>query len=354
MSDLSVNELLDRWVAEGLIQAEQAARIRAAEAVRDSARPPGAATTATTASPPPPSPSSAPADAPAEPARPAPPHRSLVVEALGYLGGLLAVIAGVLAAAELWSGITPAAELVFAIVGTLVLLGAGALVKADRDDALRRLREVLWLLSTACAFAVPAVPAAQMWHWEGQSVALFGASVATCYGLVLWRRTRGVLQQLAVFVCVALAVGSAIAHVDIDDDPWAPGIGVWLLSALWASLALRGHVRPRTAALLFAAAGLVVGSQMAMSQPAGDVLALLTVVAFMVGGIRLRAVWLLGFGAIEVITTVPQTASRYLPDSLAAPISIFAVGLTLLGSAIWLATRDRKHGDGPRQNTTRP
>ena len=77
-SDL--DELLGRWVAEGWIEAGQAARIRAGEAARAQAAVP----------------------APAESPRRAP----LVVEALGYLGGLVAIVAGVVAVGQLWSSIT--------------------------------------------------------------------------------------------------------------------------------------------------------------------------------------------------------------------------------------------------------
>jgi hypothetical protein len=38
---------------------------------------------------------------------------------------------------------------------------------------------------------------------------------------------------------------------------------------------------------------------------------------------------------------VPQTAARYLPQSVAAPLAVFCVGLSLLGVALWLA-RARK------------
>jgi len=48
-----------------------------------------------------------------------------VVEALGYLGATLAAVAGFLALQELWPDPPAWAELGFAAVGVVVLLGAG-------------------------------------------------------------------------------------------------------------------------------------------------------------------------------------------------------------------------------------
>jgi hypothetical protein len=42
-----------------------------------------------------------------------------------------------------------------------------------------------------------------------------------------------------------------------------------------------------------------------------------------------------------VVVFVPQTAARYLPQSVAAPLAVFTVGLVLLGVALWLARARR-------------
>ena len=51
-------------------------------------------------------------------------------------------------------------------------------------------------------------------------------------------------------------------------------------------------------------------------------------------------------GARGVLQVVPQTASRYLPQSVAAPLAVFCVGVALLGVALWLA-RARRRAQGP-------
>jgi uncharacterized membrane protein YidH (DUF202 family) len=78
-----------------------------------------------------------------------------------------------------------------------------------------------------------------------------------------------------------------------------------------------------------------------MEVAAGHVLALLTVAALLAAGVALRRVWLLGLGAYGIVQVVPQTAVRYLPESVGAPLALFAIGLVLLGVALWLARSHR-------------
>src|SRR2546421_8828066 len=69
----------------------------------------------------------------------------LAAEALGYAGGVLAIAAGIYLARDLWPGLSTGAVLAFAAVACAVL---GAAVRTTGDPAFRRLRSVLWLLST--------------------------------------------------------------------------------------------------------------------------------------------------------------------------------------------------------------
>lgn len=316
--DPALHDRLGRWVAAGLIDADQAARIEAAERAD---RPRGTRDGRT----------------------------PLVVEALGYLGGALAVIAGFLAVNEFWPDIPTVAELAFAAAGAAVLLLTGAAVPTGRDPALERLRGVLWLLSTACLAAFTGLLGAKVWHLEPTSTGTLASSAAAVYGLLLWRRTRSPLQHLAVFAALAVAVGCGISRADADLVLWGPGLGVWGLSALWGLAAYKDLVPPRTVGLIAAAAGLLVGAQLTMETAAGHVLALMTVAGLVTAGVMARRVWLVAFGAYGIVQILPQTVARYLPQSAAAPIAVFSAGVVLLGAALWLA-RHR----GPGQDLPRP
>jgi Predicted membrane protein (DUF2157) len=324
LSRSDLDELLRRWVAEGWIEAEQATRIRAEEGARTQASVPG-------------QPGHASVPAPAEVPRRAP----LVVEALGYLGGLLAIVAGFVAVNELWPGIPTGAELAFAAAGAVALGAAATMMRTDGTPALARLRSVLWLMSTACLVAFIGVLAAQVWDLSPAVTALVAAGGATPYAALLWWRTRAPLQQVATFAGAATVVGVGIASVAPSLDAWGPGLGIWVLSAAWGVTAHLGYLVPRDTGYLAAAIGLLIGAQMTMQEAAGHVLAVATVLGLLAAGVVLRRVWVLALGALGVLVVVPQTAARYLPQSVAAPLAVFCVGLCLLGVALWLA-RARK------------
>jgi uncharacterized membrane protein len=121
-----LRERLAGWMAQGLIDGEQATQIEAAEA--------------------------GPVPGPAQRRLP------LAAEALGYLGGVLAVMAGLISARSLWPTIPPGTQLAFAGIAAAALLAVGILLPARSQPALGRLRSVLWLTSAA-ALAAPA-------HWS--------------------------------------------------------------------------------------------------------------------------------------------------------------------------------------------
>ena len=189
------------------------------------------------------------------------------------------------------------------------------------------------------------VLAAQVWAPQpGPCHAGWRAGVATPYAALLWWRTRAPLQHLATFAGAAVVTGSGIASLAPGPGAWLPGLGVWVLSLAWgvARRAL-GYLPPRDTGYLAAGIGLVVGAQMTMQEAAGDVIAVVTVVGLLAAGVVLRRVWVLALGALDVLLVVPQAlASRYLPQSVAAPFAVFCVGPALLGVALWLARAHRR------------
>lgn len=332
---------LDCWVAEGLIDAAQAARIEAAEAAR-AGQPPAGVTLASEPMPSLPEQLQPPPVSGKARARPVP-RVPLVAEALGYVGGVLALAAGFLVVRELWPGIPAGAELAFAAVACVALGAAGAALRTTTAPASRRLHSVLWLMSTASLSAFTGVLADRVWQLSSVDTALVTAATATAYAAALWLRTQAVLQHLAVFASAAVLIGTAVTRLGPGLGSWGPGLGVWALSALWAVAVLRGYLRPRATGYLAAGIGLLIGAEMTMQVAAGHVLAIATVAGLLAAGVSLRRAWLVVLGAVGVLIMVPQTATRFLPTSAAAPLAIFVVGLVLLGSAVWLAKR-RGHG----------
>ncbi len=194
-SSSDLHKQLDRWVAAGLIDAGQAERIEAAEAQRAGTTGPQRAGTT--------GPQRAGAaegrsGAGTEPVR-AEGRVPLIAEAVGYAGGVLAVVASFVSVSMLWPDIPVSAQLAFAAV-TAAVLGAAAFVMRIGDEpALARLRSVLWFLSTASVATFIGLLADQVWHLSAISSVLVTAVVTDVYAVLAWWRTRASLQHLTAF-----------------------------------------------------------------------------------------------------------------------------------------------------------
>ena len=322
-ADAELRKHLDRWVAEGLIDAAQATRIEAAEAPATGATAAVSTTTGATA---------------------AGSRAPLVAEALGYAGGVLAIAAGLFTVRDFWPNLSTGAELAFAAAACAALGAGGAAVRTTSDPALRRLRSVVWLLSTVSLAAFAGTLADQVWRFGPASTALVTAAVTAGYGAALWWRTRAALQHLAVFASLVVLVGAAVYRFGPGIEEWGPGLGIWALSVLWGVAVLRGYLPPGATGYVAAGIGLLAGAQLTMQVAAGHALAVATVAGLLAAGVLLRQAWLVALGAVGVLLMIPQTATRYLPTSAAAPLAIFVVGVVLLGSAVWLA----RHRAGSR------
>lgn len=308
----SLHDHLRRWVSEGLIDDEQARHIEELEFPAAAGAPPVVSRS----------------------------QGPSAVEVLGYVGALLALIAAVLAVSQLWPDITVGAEMAFAAAACVLLLVAGLAVRVEADPALQRLRSALWFGS-----AVGLVAFAGLWAgdtaWQSVSVVLLVAAVSSAAFTALWFATRAVAPLLAMFAAGSLLVGAAASRLDTSLVPWTAGIAVWCFSVLWAAGTRTGVLVPRAAAELAAPVGMLVGALLTMSTVGGPPFGIATVAVILTAGVRLDRMALVGVGAIGILAVVPETMTRYLPDSAAAPLAVFVVGLTLVTLAIWLARRRR-------------
>lgn len=209
---------LARWVAAGLLSEEQAAAILAHEQAAATAAPVPVATRA--------------APVPGRPRR-----VPVVAEALGYLGGMLAIIGLVLLVGQYWPDMATAGRLALSGAGALVLLGAGFVVREQEDPALARLRGFLWLASAAATAVFAGVLAADGFDADSaESVAVASAgAVATHGGLLWWWRDRP-LQQLACLGGLLVLAGSSVA---LASPGGGAGLAVWAVGAAYVALGLR-------------------------------------------------------------------------------------------------------------------
>jgi hypothetical protein len=309
--------LVDRWVRAGIISPAQAERIRAEEGV-----PPLGLVT-----PPP---------------VPGPGHQertSLVIEALGYLGGVVILVATGLLAAQYWTDLTTFAQLALVATAALLLLAAGFAVPERLGAVGQRLHAVLWFLAVGASAGFFALLGRKSLHWSAPDVLLLTGSAALGIAAVLWWRHRTVLQQLAVFVAFLITAAAAAAQLGTSAE--LPGVAVWGAAAVWFLLGWGGLVEPRQFAFVLGAIGLIIGAALTMSSDAGITLALATVAALVAVGVLFRDLVLLGVSAYGALQTLPTAINEWFPGQLAAPLALLVVGALLVTAAVYTARQRR-------------
>ena len=122
--DDDLRHLLDRWAQQGLVTPVQVDQIMRAEV------------------------SDAPATGAVDEGLPVRRGNSLVVEALAYLGGVLALAAALLLVQMWWHDLSTGFRLAVPLSAAVSLLLAGLLVPGEAAERVR-LRSALWLLGTA-------------------------------------------------------------------------------------------------------------------------------------------------------------------------------------------------------------
>lgn len=188
-----LHDQLARWQEEGLLTGEQVEAIVAHERV--------------------PSPWS-------PPARPAPVpfvrrerRVPAAVEALGYLGGILAAVGVVLLVARWWTDLGLAGRLLVTGFGVVVLTGAGLVLRdTETEPALARLRSFLWLLGSVAAGALGAVVVREVFDTRAPSTVVCGvAGAVLVHSALLWRgRAAWPVQQLVALTAALVTVTAAV------------------------------------------------------------------------------------------------------------------------------------------------
>jgi Predicted membrane protein (DUF2157) len=323
-TETSGRQLLDRWVKQGLIMREQADRISSEEGWE-----PRLVTTT-------------------EPVSGAG-HGSLIVEALGYLGGVLIVVAAALIANWYWADIPTWGRVALPLAAAALLAVAGGLAYRHPSERTGRLRAVLWLGSAAgVALALWVIGRDVISLPENEKLALFAGLGTAAYAGLLWALSRSFLQQLALFAALATAAGAAAGL--LPEGEGAPtGLAICGLGAIWFALAWGSVLSPRRASLAVASVGTLLGAMITIS--AGDwgyVFALVVVAVLVTLAVLLGDLIILGIAAVGALQVLPATVMHFFPGALTAPLALLLVGLVLLAAALY-TTRRRVRGKSRRK-----
>lgn len=334
-----------RWVEGGIITPEQAHRILVMEAteVEASKAGLGPVTTGTTE----PTQEAVPAAVALPRSVTAAPSGSLVTEALGYVGGVLILIATLVIGGLYFDDLGRVGRLAVTLAAAAALLAGGFLVPvAPHRPAAGRLRSVLWVLTVVAFAAFLGLLGDQVFRLTGERVGFVAASGAALVGAELWRRHRWLPQQAAFVTALAVAVGSGTAAFLGDGGSDATGLALWGLGGVWLMLGWGRHLTPRYGTDLLGGIILTIGSEVTMEHDWGSVLAVVTAAVLVLAGVRLRSLVLLAVGSMATLSTVPGLMQRYFPDTVAAPLALLGVGILLVLVASTTATKwGRRRGE---------
>lgn len=324
-STIDLSSELDGWVDRGFITVEQAARIRAD--LQDRHAPVSTLEVRTSMTQPP------------VVAEPSTRGASLVTEALGYLGGIVILVASGLVVGRLWEQLSDAARIVGAFAVTALLVAAGWLVPQRLGPPAERLRSVLWAASSAAMAASLALLATLAFGWEDEGVAILAALGTAVFAAVLWFFHRHLLQHATVLLAITVTAATATAMLNVPDP--LPGLAVWGVGLTWALLAWGGILQPRGIGVLLGSAVVVFGSMTLMGERWGTVVGLATVVALVGVAVAMRNLPLLGIASLGTLVVLPAAVTTFFPGMLSAAIALLFVGVLLVGAAILTARRRR-------------
>ena len=330
---------LAEWTAAGLIDAAQAERIARWERANRSAD--GAAPAA---------------------------RRSVLVEALAYVGGAVIAAALVIVVFGYWDRFDRVTHIVIPAAATAVLFIAGAAIPARLGDVGVRVRATVWLVSVATLIGllvvlvdVPSIAE------ESQPRLVSGG--AAIYAAALWLAHRTVLQHAAafgavVFFAVALAqperntataIGVVVAVVSLvwGLAAWRgllPGLGRWLAPASpwrrasgWA--AAEGQ---RDWGMAASAVGLTVSAVVLSSVARAPWVGALPVLVILAAAIALGDVVIVVIGALSALIVVPAVTDHYLHSTLAVALVLMATGAVMVLLAVLIVRRRGRATRGSR------
>lgn len=267
---------------------------------------------------------------------------SLVVEALGYLGGIIVLVGAILVASQFWPGLGDGGQLAIVLGAALGLLVAGAVVPSRLGATGGRLRSVLWALSVvAFTGALGKLFYDVLDHGGPQADATavppLMATLATAYALALWFWRPSVLQLAVAATGTAFTAGLTAGALGLRFD--AVAAAVLAVGVIWIGLGWGGLVRPTRATVVIGSLIAFVGGQVVAIGGYSPLWGLLAAAGLVALALYRRDLLILGIGSVGVLISLPMVVYEWFPSVAAAAVSLVVVGALLVVVALYTARR---------------
>jgi hypothetical protein len=299
-------EVLERAVVARILSAEQAQAVLAAERARRESSSAG--------------------------------RRLPVTEALGYLGGLLALSGAVTLALQYWREVPIAGRLgLLAAVAAATWL-VGARIGDGSAPALIRLRGALWFASSAAVAALAGQVAWDVAH-AGESAAWLSAGAAAAvHAALLWRLRDRPAQHLACLAGVLMAAGGAAGLVSGAD---ALGLAIAAAGVVWVTAGWLRLLPPDVLALVGGGVSVLAGAGITVGEwsDAAPLLGLAAAVVLLAVGVGTDRTPLTVVGLLGGFGYLPWTVGHFFADSLGVPLAMLLCGVALLAVTLVVLRR---------------
>jgi hypothetical protein len=265
-----------------------------------------------------------------------------VTEALGYLGGLLALSGAVTLAIQYWRDVPTAGRLgLFAAVAAATWL-VGARIGDGSAPALIRLRGALWFASSAAVAAFAGQVAWDVLHAGESVVWLAAGAAAAVHAGLLWQVRDRPAQHLACLAGVLAAAGGAASSVDGEG---MVGLAVAAAGGAWVVAGWLAVLPPPALALVGGGIAVLAGMGFTVEDwsDAAPLLGLAAAVIFVAVGVATDRTPLTVVGLVGGFGYLPWTVGHFFADSLGVPLAMLLCGVALLGVTLMVLRRP-SHG----------
>lgn len=267
-------------------------------------------------------------------------RRLSVIEAVGYLGALLALSGAVTLVIQYWREVPTAGRLGLLATVAAVTWLVGVRIGEASAAALVRLRAALWFASSAAVAAFAGQTAADLAHAVEAAVWLAAGGAAAVHSGLLWRLRDRPAQHLACLAGVLMAAGGAAGLVGGEVPV---GLAIAAAGALWVAGGWCALLPPPVIAMAAGGVAVLAGVGITVDDwaDAAPLLGLAAATALLAVGVATDRTPLTVVGLAGGFGYLPWTVGHFFADSLGVPLAILICGIALLGVTLVVLRRGR-------------
>jgi hypothetical protein len=265
-------------------------------------------------------------------------RRFPVIEAVGYLGALLALSGAVTLVVRYWREVPTAGRLALLAAVAAATWLVGTRIGEASAAALIRLRGALWFASSAAVAAFAGQATSDLAHASDAAVWLLSGAAAAASAGLLWRLRERPAQHLACLAGVLMAAGGAAGLAGAEGPV---GLAIAAAGALWGAAGWLALLPPPVLAMAAGGVAVLAGAGITAGDwsDAAPLLGLAAATVLLAVGVATDRTPLTVVGLAGGFGYLPWTVGHFFADSLGVPLAILLCGIALLAVTLVVLRR---------------